>query len=185
MLLLFLCPGKIQVTSFQPTRLMSCCASPSSGCTAVASSRLSTAPTMAPTPSCVVDPPPSPSGSGCRTRSSPSAASRPAWKRTPRLAVCNAATDCQASAQAVPLPPSGSRFQTYWFLHLFLLRRRQVTVQEPVSGRGPVFFTHWTGGAIPVSTAVTTTEIGSLNSPPASRPQSSGGALWRPVYAPG
>jgi hypothetical protein len=60
------------------------------------------------------------------------------------------------------------------------------------SGRGPVFCTPCTGGAIPVSTAavpalsaVTALEIRPLTSPPAGRRQTSGGPLWRPGYTPG
>jgi hypothetical protein len=191
MLLLFPFPGTSPVPSCQPSCLTSCCTPPSSGCAAVSSSRLSTALTMASTPSCGVDPALSPSGSVCRMRSSPSAAARPAQKWPPHLAVRDATANCRASAQAVPLPPSGSRFQTRWFLHLPLLRRCQATVQEPFSGRGPVFCMPWTGGAIPVSTsavpalsAVTASEIGPLTSPPAGRSQSSGGALRRPGYTP-
>jgi hypothetical protein len=131
MFLLFLCPGTIQVPNFRLSCQMSCCAPPSSGGIAAASSRLSTAPMMAPTPSCSVDPVPSSSGSGRRMRSSPSAASRSTRKQTPHLEVRDAVTDCRASAQAVLLPPSRSHFQTCWFLHLLLLRCLQVTVQEP------------------------------------------------------
>jgi hypothetical protein len=41
--------------------------------------------------------------------------------------------DRGARAQAVLLQPSGSHFQTHWFLHLLLLRRRHKTVLEPFS----------------------------------------------------
>jgi hypothetical protein len=71
-------------------------------------------------------------------RLSPSAASRPARKWTPHLAVRNAVANCLASAQAVPPPPSWSRLQTRWFLRLLFLRRRQATVQER-------FLWSWTG----------------------------------------
>jgi hypothetical protein len=87
MLLLFPCPGTISAPNCQ----MSCCTPPSSGCAAAASSRLSTAATMASTLSCGVDPAPSPSGLGRGTRLSPSAASRPARKRPSDLAVRYAA----------------------------------------------------------------------------------------------
>jgi hypothetical protein len=50
MLLLFPCPGTIPVPSCKPSCQMSCCAPPSSGCVAASLSRLSTAPTTAPTP---------------------------------------------------------------------------------------------------------------------------------------
>jgi hypothetical protein len=132
MLLLFPCPGTIPVPSRWPSCQVSCCAPPSSGCFAVASSRLSTPHTTAPTPSCGGDPAPSPSGSGRGTKSSPSAASRPARKRTPHLAVRDAAANRWASAQTVQLPPSGSCLQTHWFLHL-LLRSRHEMVPEPFS----------------------------------------------------
>ncbi len=65
----------------------------------------------------------------------------------PHLAVRDTAADRQALArqpnqplptQAVQLLPSGSRFQTCWFLHL-QLGRRQEAVQEQ-------FFSHPVGG---------------------------------------
>jgi hypothetical protein len=132
MLLLFPCPGTIPAPGSRPSCQKSCCAPPSSGCAVVASPHLSIAPMMAPMPSCSLDPAPSPSRSGHGTRTSPSAASRPAWKRTPHLAVQDAAADLQASALAVPPPPSGSHFQTRWFPHLPSLRCCQATVQEPI-----------------------------------------------------
>jgi hypothetical protein len=90
MLLSFLCPGTIPVPSCRSSYQMSCCGPPSSGCAAASPSCLSTSPTTAPTPSCSVDPAPSPLGSGRGTRSSPSAASRPEQKRMPHLAVRDA-----------------------------------------------------------------------------------------------
>jgi hypothetical protein len=60
MLLLFPCPGTIPVPSHWLSCQVSCCAPPSSGCFVAASSCLSTAHTMAPTPSCGGDPGPSP-----------------------------------------------------------------------------------------------------------------------------
>jgi hypothetical protein len=69
--------------------------------------------------------------SGRGTRLSPSATSRPARKRMQHLVVRDTTADHRASAQVVPLPPSGSHFQTRWFPCLPLLRRRQATVQEP------------------------------------------------------
>jgi hypothetical protein len=138
MLLIFPCPGTIPVPSCWPSWQMSCCVPPSSSCAAAAPSHLSTAPTIAPMPSVGVDPTPSPSGSGRGMRLSPSAASKPARKRMPHLAVCDAVANRWASAQAVLPPPSGSRFQTRWFLHLPLLRRHQAAVQE-------TFFWSWTG----------------------------------------
>jgi hypothetical protein len=65
-------------------------------------------------------------------RSSPSAASRLARPRTPRLAARVAAADRRVRTQAVLPQPRGSRFQTCWFLHL-PLRRCHETVPEPFS----------------------------------------------------
>ncbi len=175
MLLLFLCPGTITVPSCRPSCQMSCCTPPSSGCTAVASSHLSTTPMTAPTPSYSVDPAPSPSGWGCGMRSSPSAASRPARKQTPCLVVCDAAADRWASAQAAPPPPSESRFQTRCFF-IFSSGTAKQRSRNHFFGCRPVFCMPWTGGTIPVSTAavsapsaVTATEIGPLTSLPAGQ----------------
>ncbi len=77
-------------------------------------------------------PTPSPSESGPRMRSSPSAASRLARPRTPRLAACVAAADHRVCTQAVLPQPSGSRFQTRWFLHL-PPRHCHETVPKPFS----------------------------------------------------
>jgi hypothetical protein len=125
-------------------------------------------------PNCWLDLP-SPSESGSGTRSSQSPASRPGRMHTSHLAVSNAAADCRASAQAVPLPPSGSRFQTHWYLHLLLIRRRKATDQEPFFRSLTSFSMPENGGAITVSTAavpsppvVTTIEVGPLTSPPSS-----------------
>jgi hypothetical protein len=74
----------------------------------------------------------SPSESGPGTRSSPSAASRPARPRTPRLAAYVAAADRLVRTEAALPQPSGSRFQTPWFLHL-PFRRHHETVLEPFS----------------------------------------------------
>jgi hypothetical protein len=49
------------------------------------------------------------------------------------LAARVATADCLARAQAVLPQPSGSHFQTRWFLRLLLHRRRYVTVLEPFS----------------------------------------------------
>jgi hypothetical protein len=78
-------------------------------------------------------PSPSPSESGCGMRWLPSAVLRPAQQRTPCLAAHHAAADHRACAQVVLPPPSGSRFQTHWFLHLLLLLCRHKTVPEPFS----------------------------------------------------
>ncbi len=49
------------------------------------------------------------------------------------LAARHATADRQAHAQAVLPQPSGSRFQTHWFLHLLLLWRHHKTILEPFS----------------------------------------------------
>jgi hypothetical protein len=144
MLLLFSCPCTIPVPSCRPSCHTRCCVPPSSGCAATSLSRLSTAPTTAPTTSCGEEPHSFTIRVGSRDEMSPSVASRPAWKQTPHLAVRDAAADLRARTQAVPPPPSGSRFQTCWFLHL--LRCRQATVQEPFF-RSRTSFLH-AGGAL-------------------------------------
>ncbi len=48
------------------------------------------------------------------------------------LAACVAAADRWVRTQAVLMQPSGSRFQTRWFLHLLLWRRHKM-VPEPFS----------------------------------------------------
>ncbi len=126
-----------------------------------------------PTPICAVDPAPSPSKSGPGMRSSPSATSRPAWPRTPSPAAHVAAADCWVPAQAVLSQPSGSRFQTCWFLHLPLQRRHEM-VPEPFSY--PVRrFLLVTGSAItgstdavPVPSMGTAIEVEPLTSSPSS-----------------
>jgi hypothetical protein len=145
-------------------------------------------PMTVPTPSCSVNPTPSPSGLGRGKSSSPSAVSRPTRKWMPHLAIRDSSAHQRASAQAVLPPPSGSRFQTRWFLHL-LPRWRQTTVQE-------LFFRLRTGflhaldrqchpglhsSGTPAPLAVTVSESGPLTSPPAGRRQSAGVALWRPA----
>ncbi len=82
--------------------------------------------------SCATAHAPSPSESGSGTRWSPSAASRLARPRTPRLAARVATADCRVRTQAVLPQPSGSRFQTRWFLHLLFWRRHEM-VPEPFS----------------------------------------------------
>jgi hypothetical protein len=88
--------------------------------------------TTAPTRFCAADPAPSPSESGREMRWSPSAASRLSRPWTRRLAAHVAAADRRVRTQVVLPQPSGSRFQTRWFLHL-PLRRRHETVPEPFS----------------------------------------------------
>jgi hypothetical protein len=105
---------------------------PSSGSVVVAWSHLSSCFTTAPLPFCAVVPAPSPSELGQRMRSSPSATSRPARQRTPSLAARVTMADRQVRDQAALLQPTGSCFQTRWFLHL-LLRHHHETVSEPFS----------------------------------------------------
>jgi hypothetical protein len=129
MLLLFLCPGTILAPSCQASCQASSSPPPSSGSVGAASSHPFSRSTTAPTPSCAVDPAPSPSKSGPETRLSPSAASRHAWLRTPRLAARVAAADLWVRTQVVLPQLSRSRFQTSRFLHR-LLQRCHETVPE-------------------------------------------------------
>ncbi len=132
MFLLFLCLGTILAPSCRTSCQATSSPPPSSSSVGAASSHPFSRSTTAPTPSCAADPAPSPSKSGPGTRSSPSAASRLAQPRTPRLAACVAAADRRVLTQAVLPQPSGSRFQTRWFLHL-PLRRLYSLVPEPFS----------------------------------------------------
>jgi hypothetical protein len=126
--LLFLCPGTILTPSCQTSSsLHSSC-----GSVGAASSHPFSHSTTAPTPSCAVDHAPSPSELGPGTRLSPSAASRLAWPWTPRLAARVAVAERRVHTQAVLQQPSGSHFQTSWFLHLHLWRLHE-TVPEPIS----------------------------------------------------
>ena len=129
MLLLFLCPGTILAPSCRTSCQATSSPPPSSGSVGAASSHPFSRSTTAPTPSSAAGSAPSPSEWGPGTRSSPSAASRLARPRTPRLAARVAAADHRTRAQAVLPQPSGSRFQTRWYLH----RRRHATVPEPFS----------------------------------------------------
>jgi hypothetical protein len=117
--LLLLCLGTILVSRCQPISSPP----PSSGSVVAASFHPFSRSTKAPAPLCTTDPSPLPSESGPGTRSSPSAASRPARPQTPSLAGRIAAADCRVCSQAVVLQPSRSCFQTSWFLHLPLRRR--------------------------------------------------------------
>jgi hypothetical protein len=147
MFLLFLCLGTI----LAPSCWMSCqgtfSLSPSSGSIRAASSHPFSCSTTAPTPSCAAGPAPSPYELGPRTRSSASAASRLAWPRTPRLAARLAAADCRVCTQAVLPQPSGSHFQTCWFLHLPLPCRMRWSQNRLPTRRGG-FCTPGTGGAL-------------------------------------
>jgi hypothetical protein len=146
MFLPLLCLGTI----LAPTCLMSCQPScsppPSSGSVGAAWFHPFSCSMTAPMRSCSVAPAPSPSESGRGTRWSPSAALRLARPQTPRLAACVAAADRWARAQAVLQQPSGSRFQTHWFLHLLLHRRHHATV--PVLLSAPLVWVR-RGGLVP------------------------------------
>jgi hypothetical protein len=120
--LLLLCLGTIVASSCPASCQPSSSPSPSSGSIAAVWSRLSTCSTTAPMPFCVVAPAPSPSELGHKTRSLPSAASRPARQWTPSLAARDAVADRRVGAQAALLQPSRSCFLTCWFLHLPLWR---------------------------------------------------------------
>jgi hypothetical protein len=132
MFLLFLCPGTIQVPSCRTSCQATSSPPPSSESVEAASSHPFSRSTMAPTPSYTAGSAPSLSESGPRTRSLPSAASRLAQSRTPRLAAHVAAAGRRVRTQAAQPPPSGSGFQTRWFLHL-PSQRRHKTVLEPFS----------------------------------------------------
>jgi hypothetical protein len=132
MFLLFLCPGTILAPSCRTSCQASSSPPPSSGSVGAASSHPFSRSTTAPTPSYAAGSAHSPSESGPGTRSSPSPASRLARPRTPRLATRVAAAGRRVRTQAALLPPSGSRFQTRWFLHL-PSRRRHEMVPEPFS----------------------------------------------------
>jgi hypothetical protein len=132
MFLLFLCLGTILAPSCRTSCQATSSLPLSSGSVGAASSHPFSRSTTAPLPSCAADPAPSQSESGPGTRSSPTAASRLAWPRTPRLAARVAAADRQVCTQTVLPQPSRSRFQTHWFLHLPLQRCHE-TVPEPFS----------------------------------------------------
>jgi hypothetical protein len=192
MLLLFPCPGIIPVPSCRPSCQTSCYAPPSSGCATAASSHLSTAPTTAPMPSCGVDSIPSPSGSSCRTRSSPSAASRPARQQTPHLAVRDAAPTPRQAPRRSRRYQAGLVFRPASFFTFPFSGAAKQRSRKRFSGHRLAFCMPWTGGTIPVSlaavpaqSAATASEIRPLTSPPAGRRQSLGGALWRPGNNPG
>jgi hypothetical protein len=185
---LLLCLGSILAPSCQ----LSCSPPPSSGSVGVASFHPFSRSAMAPRRFCTMAPAPSPSESGHRMRWWPSVALRPAWQRMPRLAARVAAADSRARAQPALLQPSGSRFQTRWFLHLLILRRCHKTVPELFSYPARRFLHAGTGGAftastdaVPVPSMGTAQEDRPLTSSPSSRGQSSGGVLWRAVYTPG
>jgi hypothetical protein len=132
MTLLFLCPGTILAPSCRTSYRATSSPPPSSGSVRAASSHPFSRSKTAPTPSYVAGPAPSPSESSPGKRSSPSAASRFVRPRTPRLAARVTAAGRRVHTQAALPPPSGSRFQARWFLHL-LPRCRHETVPEPFS----------------------------------------------------
>jgi hypothetical protein len=101
-----------------------------------------------------------------RTRSSPSATSRPARQRMPSLAARIAAADHRVRAQAVLLPPSEHLFQTLWFHHL-LLRHCHEMVPEPSSypARRFLHVQDWRAftastDTVPIPSTGTATEVG-------------------------
>jgi hypothetical protein len=104
--------------------------------------------TTAPAQSCTMAPSPSPSELGHGMRWSPSAALRLAWPRMPCLAPCVIMAERRARVQAVLSQPSGSRFQTRWFLLLPLFRCHYATVPELFSYPARRFFVH-PGPAVP------------------------------------
>jgi hypothetical protein len=132
MFLLSLCPGTILAPSCRTSCQATSSPPPSSGSVGAASSHPFSRSMTAPTPSSAGGSAPSPSESGPGTRSLPSAASRFVRPRMPRLAARVAAAGRRVRTQAALPPPSGSRFQTRWFLHL-PARRRHETVPEPFS----------------------------------------------------
>ncbi len=142
MFLLFLCLGTILAPSCQTSCQATSSPPPSSGSVGAASSHPFSRSTTAPTPSCAADSAPSPSELGPETRSSQSATSRPVRPRTPCLAARVAAADRRVRTQAVLRKPSGSSFQTLWFLHL-PLRRCHATVPEPFSYPARRFLHAW------------------------------------------
>jgi hypothetical protein len=164
---------------------------PSSGSVGTVSSHLFSRSTTAPLVVLRRGPAPSPSESGPGMRSLPSAASRLAWPRTPRLAARVVAADHRVHTQAVLPQPSRSRFQTHWFL-TFPSGAATIRSQNHFPTRRGGFCTPGTGGAItgaidavPVLSTGTVTEVGPLTSSPPGRGQSSGGALWTPAYTSG
>jgi hypothetical protein len=171
--------SSIQLPSELSAKLLS---APSTGSVAAVWPHFSTHSTMAPTLFFPVAPAPSPSEFGHETRSSPSAASRPAQWRTPSLAARVATADTQVCAQAALLQPSGSHFQTCWFLYL-PLRHCHKMVPEPFSYPAMRFCKPGTVGAftastdaVPVLSTGTAKEVGPLFSSP-SRPEFGGSPL--------
>jgi hypothetical protein len=132
MFLLLLCLDTILAPICPASCQLSCSPPPSSGSIGAAWFHPFSRSTTAPTQSGAVAPAPSPSELGRGTRWSPSAASRLAWPRTPCLAARITVADRWVCTQAVLPQPSGSRFQSSWFLHLLFWRCNK-TVLEPFS----------------------------------------------------
>jgi hypothetical protein len=142
MFLLLLCLGTILAPTCPASCQPSCSLPPSSGSVGADWFHPFSRSTTAPTRSCTTAPAPSPSESGRGTRWSPSAASRLARQWTPCLAACVATTNRWVRTHEVLPQPSGSRFQTSWFLHLLFLRRYK-TVLEPFSYPARRFLHAW------------------------------------------
>jgi hypothetical protein len=132
MFLLLLCLGTILAPTCPASCQPSCSPPPSAGSVGAAWFHPFSCSTTAPMQSCAAAPAPSPSESGRGTRWLLSAASRLARPQTPCLAAGIAVADRRVRTQAVLPQPSGSRFQTRWFLHL-QFRCRHETVLEPFS----------------------------------------------------
>jgi hypothetical protein len=187
MFLPFLCLGTVLAPSCRTSCQATSSPPPSFGSVGAVSSHPFSRSMTAPMQSCTVSPAPSPSESGSGTRSSLSATSRLARLRTLRLAACVPAADCQIRTQAVLQQPSGSRFQTRWFLHLPSGAATRRSRNRFPTQRGG-FCMPGTGGAtdaVPVPSTGTATKVGPLTSSPPGRGQSSGGFLWTPAYTPG
>jgi hypothetical protein len=127
MFLLLLCLGTILAPICPASCQLSYSLPSSSGSVEAAWFHHFSCSTTAPTQSCAAAPAPSPSEPGCMTRWSQACTAAEAThgnlRRHGRLPV---------RTQAVLPQPSGSRFQTRWFLHLLFLRRHE-TVPEPFS----------------------------------------------------
>ncbi len=124
-------------------------------------------------------------------RSSPSAASRPVWLRTPSLAAHVAAADRRARSQWSCRNQAGLILRLAGFFSFFFVAASRWSRNRFPTQRGG-FSTPGTGGAFtvfteaePVPSVGIATEVRHLTSSPSSRGQSLGGALWRPAYTPG
>jgi hypothetical protein len=113
-------------------------------------------------------------------------------QQTPCLAARVAAEDCRICAQAASPQPSGSRFQTRWFLRFLLPRHRHETVPKPFSYPAGGFCTPGDRrrlhslhrrGTRPINRHRPEGWTSDLVSSQL-RPEL-GGALWRATYAPG